>query len=98
VTAPTVSDRHDLLRGTPVFPGLVLGPVLVVSREISPAAIRRFEEQPSDDLESALAAYDAAAAAVADGMEKRAANAEGRWPTCCTPQRPWSATRAFPPG
>jgi phosphotransferase system enzyme I (PtsI) len=63
------------LSGTPVVPGLALGPVLRARTEIDPAAIARF--QAPESPEDALAAYDAAVQAVADGFSRRAGAASG---------------------
>ena len=59
------------LHGTPVVPGVVYGPALVVRGEISAEAVARFDGASLDE-ETALAAYDDAAAAVADGFARRA--------------------------
>ncbi|HSO63952.1 MAG TPA: PEP-utilizing enzyme, partial [Ornithinibacter sp.] len=65
------------LSGTPVVPGVAAGPVLHVRGEVSPAAIARFGDGEFADHEAALAAYDEAAAAVADTFSSTAAAAEG---------------------
>jgi phosphotransferase system enzyme I (PtsI) len=65
------SSAAPTLHGTPVVPGVAYGPVLVVRGEVSPEAIARFEASAYDE-ESGLAAYDEAAAAVADGFARRA--------------------------
>jgi phosphoenolpyruvate-protein phosphotransferase (PTS system enzyme I) len=59
------------LHGTPVVPGVVYGPALVVRGEISPEAVARFDGASLDE-EAALTAYDDAAAAVAEGFAHRA--------------------------
>ena len=64
-------------QGTPVVPGVALGPVLVAAAEVSPSAIHRYRQRPPQDLDSALAEFDAAASAVADAMELRARSATG---------------------
>jgi phosphotransferase system enzyme I (PtsI) len=61
----------SVLHGTPVVPGVAYGPALVARGEVSPEAIARFDSSGYDE-ESALAAYDDAAAAVADGFARRA--------------------------
>ncbi|WP_343908865.1 phosphoenolpyruvate--protein phosphotransferase [Nocardioides aquiterrae] len=66
-----------LLRGTPVVPGVAHAPALVVRAEVSPEAIARFDTAQYADTEAALAAYDAAAAAVADGFVRKAAAVSG---------------------
>jgi len=62
------------LHGTPVVPGVVYGPALVVRGEISPEAVARFDGASLDE-DAALTAYDDAAAAVADGFARRAEKA-----------------------
>ena len=59
------------LHGTPVVPGVVYGPALVVRGEISPEAVARFDGASLDE-DAALTAYDDASAAVADGFARRA--------------------------
>jgi phosphotransferase system enzyme I (PtsI) len=59
------------LRGTPVVPGVAYGPALLVRGEVSPDAIARFDGSAYDE-ERALAAYDDAAIAVAEGFARRA--------------------------
>src|SRR6478609_10605921 len=59
------------LHGTPVVPGVVYGPALVVRGEVSAEAIARFDGSALGE-EAALAAYDEAAEAVADGFTRRA--------------------------
>ncbi len=59
------------LHGTPVVPGVAYGPALVVRSEISADAVARFDGASLDE-ESALTAYDDAAAAVAEGFAHRA--------------------------
>ena len=69
-------EGHDTtLRGTPVVPGLAYGPVVLVAQEVSAEAIAAYADHP--DAESALAAYDAAAEAVAEGFVAKAARASG---------------------
>src|SRR5689334_3841595 len=62
------------LHGTPVVPGVAYAPALVVRGEVSPEAIARFDASAYDE-ESALAAYDEAAAAVSEGFTRRAEKA-----------------------
>jgi phosphotransferase system enzyme I (PtsI) len=59
------------LHGTPVVPGVAYGPALVVRGEVSPAAIARFDASAYDE-DGALAAYDDASDAVAEGFARRA--------------------------
>jgi len=54
-----------------VVPGVAYGPALVVRGEVSPDAIARFDGS-TYDVEGALAAYDEAAHAVAEGFALRA--------------------------
>ena len=67
----------NVLRGTPVVPGVAYAPVLRVRGEVSPEAIARFGDGGFTSPAEALAAYDAAAAAVAEGLSARAEKAEG---------------------
>jgi len=64
------------LHGTPVVPGVAYAPALVVRGEVSPEAIAAFDGDALDE-DGALAAYDEAAAAVADGFVRRADKATG---------------------
>jgi phosphotransferase system enzyme I (PtsI) len=64
------------LHGTPVVPGVAYGPALVVRGEVSPDAIARFDGSAYDE-DGALAAYDEAADAVAEGFARRADKASG---------------------
>ena len=66
-----------LLRGTPVVPGLAYGPVVLVAHEVSSAAIAAYGERGGADQDAALAEYDAAAQAVADGFADKAGRASG---------------------
>jgi phosphotransferase system enzyme I (PtsI) len=61
----------DSLHGTPVVPGVAFGPALVVRGEVSPEAVARFDGASLGE-EDALAAYDDAAQAVAEGFARRA--------------------------
>ncbi len=65
------------LRGTPVVPGLAYGPVVLVAQEVSPAAIEAYGDGGYADAEGAMAAYDAATEAVAEGFASKAARASG---------------------
>ena len=60
------------LHGTPVVPGVAAGPALLVRTEVSPAAVARFGTGDFADADMALAAYDDAAAAVADSFRRKA--------------------------
>jgi phosphotransferase system enzyme I (PtsI) len=66
-----------VLQGTPVVPGVAFGPALLVRGEISPEAVERFGTGQFADAEAALAAYDDAAGAVADGFSRKADKASG---------------------
>ena len=66
--APAGSSLH----GTPVVPGVAEGPALLVRTEVSPTAIARFGTGDFADADAALAAYDAAAVAVADSFRRKA--------------------------
>ncbi|MEI7057494.1 phosphoenolpyruvate--protein phosphotransferase [Nocardioides sp. CCNWLW239] len=72
-----VTSHSSVLSGTPVVPGIVLAPVHVVRTEVDPVALEAFERRGFDQPEDALAAYEAAATAVADGFARRAENASG---------------------
>jgi phosphotransferase system enzyme I (PtsI) len=65
------------LRGTPVVPGVAYAPALLVRTDISAEAIARFDASRYADIDAALAAYDEAAAAVADGFLRKAGVASG---------------------
>ena len=71
------SRAPGTVQGTPVVPGLAHGPALVIRGEVDPAAIARFGDGDFADDEAALAAYDDAATAVADGFARTAARATG---------------------
>jgi phosphotransferase system enzyme I (PtsI) len=71
------SSPQTLLRGTPVVPGVAYGPALVARGEVSPDAIARFGTGGFADAEAALAAYDAAVNAVAEGFTGKAEKASG---------------------
>ena len=70
VTPTTLS-----LAGTPVVPGVAFAPV-VVARAGVPADVVEAFVGP-DDPDEALALFDAAAAAVSEGLEKKAAASQG---------------------
>jgi phosphotransferase system enzyme I (PtsI) len=63
------------LSGTPVVPGIAFATVVVARAGVPAEAIAEFvaPEQPDD----ALALYDAAAASVSEGLEKKAAASQG---------------------
>jgi phosphotransferase system enzyme I (PtsI) len=64
------------LRGTPVVPGVVHGPVIVASSTIAPEAVEAFERRSLDPAD-AVAAYDDAVALVAERLAARAERADG---------------------
>ncbi|MGZ4485930.1 MAG: phosphoenolpyruvate--protein phosphotransferase [Nocardioidaceae bacterium] len=66
-----------VLRGTPVVPGVAYAPAVVASTDISPAAVAALAAKTFPDRDSALAAYDEAVTAVADGLTRRAAALSG---------------------
>jgi phosphotransferase system enzyme I (PtsI) len=70
------SPHQTLLRGTPVVPGVAHAPVQLVRSEVSPDAIARFDAHALDE-DAALAAYDDAIGAVADGFSAKADKASG---------------------
>jgi phosphoenolpyruvate-protein phosphotransferase (PTS system enzyme I) len=72
-----VTASTQQLRGTPVVAGVAYGAALLVRAEVDPVAIARFDSTAFTDPEAALAAYDAAATAVADGFAAKASAASG---------------------
>ena len=62
-------------QGTPVVPGVVLAPVVVASPGVDDKAVAAYVAPEGAD--DALASFDLAAQAVADGLEKKAAAAVG---------------------
>jgi phosphoenolpyruvate-protein phosphotransferase (PTS system enzyme I) len=73
----TPSSPLTVLRGTPVVPGVAYAPVVVATATVSPEAVSAFEASPFPDSEAALAAFDAAVTATADGLAARAAQVSG---------------------
>ncbi|TNM47185.1 phosphoenolpyruvate--protein phosphotransferase [Nocardioides albidus] len=65
------------IHGTPVVPGLAHGPAQITVSDVSPDALARYGDGSHLDEEAALAAYDAAAEAVAEGFRRKAAAADG---------------------
>jgi phosphotransferase system enzyme I (PtsI) len=65
------------IHGTPVVPGLAFGPVLVATSEVSARAVAAYGDGGFADADAALAAYDDAAAQVADGFRAKAAASTG---------------------
>jgi len=66
-----------ILRGTPVVPGVAYAPAVVARLTVSPDAIASFAALSFSDEDAALAAYDVAAAATAEGLTQRSAAATG---------------------
>ncbi|GAA5148438.1 phosphoenolpyruvate-utilizing N-terminal domain-containing protein [Nocardioides marinquilinus] len=78
--SPAPPGTPAALSGTPVVPGVAHGPVVRVSHELDPAALERFGDggfAGETRVDDALAAFDAAAAAVAEAYAARAATASG---------------------
>jgi phosphotransferase system enzyme I (PtsI) len=74
----TPAASGAVLTGTPVVPGVAFGPALLARAEVSPAAVEAFTAAGAyADEEAALAAYDGAVAAVADGFARKADQASG---------------------
>ena len=66
----------QVLRGTPVVPGVAYAPVVVATTAVSATAIAAFAEQTLT-VEEALETYDAAASSVAGRLAARAERASG---------------------
>ncbi len=73
----TSTSAPESLTGTPVVPGVALGPVVRVSAEVDPAAVEAFEKADSPSPEDSLQAYDDAVEAVASSLVARSKNASG---------------------
>ena len=67
----------DVLRGTPVVPGLAFAPAVVVTATVPASAVEAFEQRGHGDADEALADYDAAVTAAAEALAVRAAAAGG---------------------
>src|SRR5688572_19480636 len=65
------------LVGTPVVPGVVVGPVVLASTTVRLSAIAAFEEKGVTGVDDGLPAYDAAVDQVAAGLEARAGKVTG---------------------
>jgi phosphotransferase system enzyme I (PtsI) len=76
-TQTSDASSGDVLRGTPVVPGVAAGPSVHVRGEVAPEAIARFGDGGFADADAAMAAYDEAAAAVSDSFTTKAAAATG---------------------
>src|SRR3954454_3798419 len=77
VTRSAPRDPAVALRGTPVVAGLTYGPVVLVAPEVSSSAVEAYGDGGHADAQAAMAAYDAAASAVAEGFTTKAARAAG---------------------
>jgi len=76
ITSSTPTGSAVLI-GTPVVPGLVYGPTVTVTQEVSAVAIAAFATRGPADPGDSLAAYDAAVVAVAEGFMAKAGRASG---------------------
>ncbi len=65
------------IHGTPVVPGLAYGPVLVATSGVAAGAVAAYGDGGHADEQAALAAYDDAAARVADSFRAKAGAATG---------------------
>lgn len=66
-----------LLHGTPVVSGVAYGPALIATDAVPAEAIAAYGDGGHTDVDAALKAYDEAARAVADGLQRRASTAAG---------------------
>src|SRR6476659_9153941 len=73
----STSSPSSSLRGTPVVPGVAYATVVIATASVSPTAVAAFEQTGFPDADAALAAYDAAAAATAQGLTDRAGHVSG---------------------
>ena len=94
---PAAVSRHAArhARSSPDSP---TGRSLVVAQEVSPAAIAAYGDGGTRDAEAALAAYDAAAGAVADGFAAKAAAGQRRRRRGADRQRRAGPRQGAPPG
>ncbi|WP_148574475.1 phosphoenolpyruvate--protein phosphotransferase [Nocardioides caldifontis] len=74
---PTSSTPSGPLSGTPVVPGVGLGPVAVVRTDVDTEAVRAYAARGEVDPDQALEEYDAAVTVVADSLVARSSNASG---------------------
>jgi phosphotransferase system enzyme I (PtsI) len=65
------------IHGTPVVPGLALGPALVATTGLSPDAVAAYGDGGHPDPDAALAAYDVAVGQVAESFRAKAATRTG---------------------
>jgi phosphoenolpyruvate-protein phosphotransferase (PTS system enzyme I) len=70
-----VSATTQVLVGTPVVPGVVLAQVVVATAGVEDEVVAAYVSPA--DVDVALSSYDAAALAVSEGLEKKAAAAVG---------------------
>ncbi|MFC6153378.1 phosphoenolpyruvate--protein phosphotransferase [Nocardioides yefusunii] len=77
-TTPAVAGTPHHLRGTPVVPGLAVGPVVQVRTDVSAAAVAAYGDGGHADAEAALAAFDVSVTAVSDAFTRRAADVQGQ--------------------
>jgi phosphotransferase system enzyme I (PtsI) len=75
--ATSTDPTTHLLRGTPVVPGVAHGPTLLARSEVSSDAVTAFGDGGFADADAALAAYDGAVTAVAEGFAAKAGRASG---------------------
>lgn len=71
------SSVESSLSGTPVVGGVGFAPAQIVRGEVDPEAVRRFGDGGFADAMAAVAAFDRAADAVAEGYAKKAVRAAG---------------------
>ena len=76
-SGPAPTSDAAVLRGTPVVAGVVHAPVVVVRTALDADAVAAARAGERPPVEDALAAYDEAVAAVAEGFERRAERASG---------------------
>jgi len=75
VTSTTAAQLR--LTGTPVVPGVACAPAIRAQGDVPADALAAFGEGSYADADEALAAYDAAVAAVADGYAAKASSVSG---------------------
>ncbi|WP_435201280.1 phosphoenolpyruvate--protein phosphotransferase [Janibacter sp. GS2] len=75
--SPVGADVPPSLTGTPVVPGVALGPVLHAVQQLDQDVIAEYRRRPAVPAEEALATYDAAVAEVAERLLSRSASASG---------------------
>jgi phosphotransferase system enzyme I (PtsI) len=76
-TSPSeATATPSVVAGTPVVPGVALGPVVRVSTDVPQDAVTAFDEKEHDP-DTGLALFDEAVEAVASSLVARSANASG---------------------